>query len=48
MDVSDQTDQLNFNMDRDRNINQINNTEATEPVKKVRGRPKKTIQNHKR
>lgn len=42
MEANNQADQLNFNMDRDSNINQINNTEATEPVKKSKGRPKKS------
>lgn len=39
MEANNQTDQLNFNMDRDSNINQINNAK---PIKKTRGRPKIT------
>ena len=42
MEANKQEDQLIFNMDGDSNITQINNTETTEPVKKARGRPKRT------
>ena len=46
MEANKQDDQLIFNMDRDSNITQINNTESTEPheTKKTRGRPKKEAQ----
>ena len=42
MEVSNQAFQFNYDMDKDSNISQINNTESTEPVKKVRWRPKRS------